>query len=264
MLKAHRGTARRLCSVSPELQIASLPPDEDYGHFTAMQVRDGATRGLRLHLARLDAANRELFGEPLDGSAVRERLRRELAGRTEASVRFTVRRSAEEPGSAPSTVVTIDDPVAMPVGPLRLKSATYQRPLAHIKHLASAGQRNHRRRALDAGFDEALLTNADGVISEGAITNVGFLDGATVVWPDAPSLAGITMQVIVPALAARGVRSVRRLVRLGDVGSFDGALVTNSWGVATVGAIDDVELPVDKAFGHTLAAAYESVPRDPI
>jgi branched-subunit amino acid aminotransferase/4-amino-4-deoxychorismate lyase len=102
------------------------------------------------------------------------------------------------------------------------------------------------------------------VISEGAITNVGFLDGATVVWPDAPSLAGITMQVIVPALAARGVRSVRRLVRLGDVGSFDGALVTNSWGVATVGAIDDVELPVDKAFGHTLAAAYESVPRDPI
>ena len=38
-----------------------------YGHFTAMQVRAGATRGLPLHLARLDAANRELFGVPLAG-----------------------------------------------------------------------------------------------------------------------------------------------------------------------------------------------------
>jgi hypothetical protein len=54
------------------------------------------------------------------------------------------------------------------------------------------------------------------------------------------------------------------VVRLGDVGSFDGAFVTNSWGVATVGAIDDLELPVDEAFGRTLTAAYESVPRDPI
>jgi branched-subunit amino acid aminotransferase/4-amino-4-deoxychorismate lyase len=250
--------------VSPELQIAALPQDEDYGHFTAMQVRDGAARGLRLHLARLDAANKELFGEPLDGGEVRERIRKKLDGRADASVRFAIRRPAGEPGSAPSAVVTVDDPVAMPAGPLRLKSATYQRPLAHIKHLASAGQGDHRQRALDAGFDEALLTNADGVISEGAITNVGFLDGTTVVWPDAPALAGITMQVIVPALAARGFPSVSRVVRLRDVGSFDGAFVTNSWGVATVGAIDDLELPVDEAFGRTLAAAYESEPWDPI
>ena len=57
---------------------------------------------------------------------------------------------------------------------------------------------------------------------------------------------------------------MRRLVLLGDVGSFDGAFVTNAWGVATVGAIDDLELPVDEAFGHTLAAAYESVPWKPI
>jgi hypothetical protein len=37
-----------------------------YGHFTAMQVRHGPVRGLDLHLARLDAANREMFGIPLD------------------------------------------------------------------------------------------------------------------------------------------------------------------------------------------------------
>ena len=33
-----------------------------FGHFTAMQVRGRRTRGLTLHLARLEAANRELFG----------------------------------------------------------------------------------------------------------------------------------------------------------------------------------------------------------
>ncbi|GCD48319.1 hypothetical protein [Streptomyces paromomycinus] len=38
-----------------------------YGHAIAMQVRGGQVRGLGFHLARLDAATRELFGERLDG-----------------------------------------------------------------------------------------------------------------------------------------------------------------------------------------------------
>jgi hypothetical protein len=32
-----------------------------YGHFTAMQVRGRRTRGLALHLRRLEAATKELF-----------------------------------------------------------------------------------------------------------------------------------------------------------------------------------------------------------
>lgn len=43
---------------------------DNYGHFSAMQVRDRAVRGLRLHLDRLDAANRELFDRPLNGDRV--------------------------------------------------------------------------------------------------------------------------------------------------------------------------------------------------
>src|ERR1700683_3884000 len=38
----------------------------DYGHFTAMQVRDGCVRGLDLHLARLAAATQEVFQAGLD------------------------------------------------------------------------------------------------------------------------------------------------------------------------------------------------------
>ena len=43
-----------------------------YGHFTAMQVRGGRTRGLQLHLDRLDAASREMFGAALEGGQVRD------------------------------------------------------------------------------------------------------------------------------------------------------------------------------------------------
>jgi branched-subunit amino acid aminotransferase/4-amino-4-deoxychorismate lyase len=42
-----------------------------YGHFTAMQVRGDRVRGLDLHLTRLDAANRELFGAGLGPATVR-------------------------------------------------------------------------------------------------------------------------------------------------------------------------------------------------
>jgi hypothetical protein len=43
-----------------------------YGHFTAMQVRHRATRGLALHLERLARANRERFGVGLDEERIRE------------------------------------------------------------------------------------------------------------------------------------------------------------------------------------------------
>ena len=43
----------------------SLLDHEGWGHFTAMQVRGGRVRGLGLHLARLEAAHREVYGRAL-------------------------------------------------------------------------------------------------------------------------------------------------------------------------------------------------------
>ena len=63
----------------------------NYGHVTAMQVRGGAVRGLGLHLARLDAATRELFGTGLDGELVRAHARHALGTDTpDASLRISV------------------------------------------------------------------------------------------------------------------------------------------------------------------------------
>lgn len=66
------------------------------GHFTAMQVRGRKTRGMEFHLARLDAATRELFGVGLDGDRVRGYIGHALADATaDASVRVNVFRSGK-------------------------------------------------------------------------------------------------------------------------------------------------------------------------
>ena len=236
----------------------AFPAVVNYGHFTAMQVRNGAVRGLGLHLTRLDLATRELFGTSLDGELVRAHIRHALgAGSPDASVRVSV--FQPDPGGPPSIMVVVRPAEDPPAGPQRLTAVEYQRPVAHIKHTGTFGQTFHGRAARRAGFDDALLTGAGGVIAEGAITNVGFFDGSDVIWPDAPSLVGITMQLITTALAGRAVPSRHDTVRVADLPSFRSAFVTNSLGVAPLGQVDDQVLPADPVFIRGVADAYESV-----
>ena len=221
-----------------------------YGHFTAMQVRGGRVRGLAFHLARLDAATKELFGIGLSGERVLGHLRHALAGSTEnASVRinvFSADGSMEPaPGTEPgiSVLVTVRPPREMPAAPWRLCSVPYQRPFAHIKHVGGFAQGHYIKLVEQRGFDEPLLVGEGGLVAEGAITNVGFIEGETVVWPQAPMLLGIGMQVLQRELAAAGVPQTHRRVTLEDLASFDGAFVTNSWGAAAVGRIDELDVP---------------------
>lgn len=234
----------------------------NYGHFTAMQVRDGATRGLGFHLARLDLATRELFGGGLDGERIRGLVRHALGERAAASVRVTVFRPAGDPDV--SVLVSVGPPARMAEGPQSLMSVPYQRPVAHLKHIGGFGQAYYGRLAEAAGFDTALLTGRDGVISEGAVTNIAFLDGDRVVWPDAPALDGVARQVLERELAAAGVPSVRRVIRLADVGSYDGSMVTNARGMARVARIDDTVLPTDSPLAATVERVFDATPWDAV
>ena len=241
-------------------QLSAAAP-AGYGHFTAMQVRNGRVRGLGLHLARLDAANREMFGAGLDTEAVLGYIRNALSGQArDASVRVYV----YEAPDGPAVMVTVRPPGTMAPDVWRLRTAPYQRSLAHIKHIGDFGQGYFSRLARRNGFDEALLTGPDGIICEGSITNIGFSDGGGVLWPSAPALAGITMQILERALAERGVPSRRAPVRVSDLGSFAGAFVTNSHGIAPVGQVDELTLPVDTALMAVLTQAYESAGWDQI
>ncbi len=230
-----------------------------YGHFTAMQLRSGRTRGLQLHLDRLDAANREMFGAALEGGRVRDLIRHALGARVrDASVRVIVQQPVEQ--EPPWVMVTVRPP-ADPLPDSSLQQVAYQRSLAHLKHTGDFGQSYYGRLAERNGFGEALLTGSDGLISEGSMTNTGFFDSTAVIWPAAAMLAGITMQLIQARLALPQRHSP---VRVADLGSFGAVFITNSHGVAAVTQVDGRRLAVDTAFISMLKDCYESVPWEEI
>jgi branched-subunit amino acid aminotransferase/4-amino-4-deoxychorismate lyase len=229
-----------------------------YGHFTAMQVRRRSTRGLALHLSRLTVANKELFDAELDHARVRELIRHALGDTEDASVRVYVFASDEEP----KIMVTVKPPGAV-TAPQRLHSVQYQRPDAHLKHLATE-QGFYSRLARRNHFDDALLTEPDGSIAESATANIGFFDESGVIWPDAPLLRGITMQLLERQLPELGMPSRRAPVRLQEIASFKGAFLSNARGVATVSQVDAEPLRVDAECMKTISDAYASVPWDAI
>jgi branched-subunit amino acid aminotransferase/4-amino-4-deoxychorismate lyase len=229
-----------------------------FGHFTSMQVRGGRTRGLELHLRRLETANRELFGGSLDGDRVRALVRHALAGTANASVRVYAFESDDEP----VLVVTVREPAELET-PQQLRSVAYQRPEAHLKHLATE-QGYHSRLARRGGFDDALLTTSDGRISESATANVAFLTDDGVVWPEGRFLHGITMQLLERALPEAGVPSWRAPVWLSDIQSFRGAFVSNARGVALVSGVDSLPLATDETRVQAVADVYASLPWDPL
>ncbi|MFB8105988.1 aminotransferase class IV [Streptomyces sp. NPDC056007] len=273
----------------PHVEMDGRPVTEDdlrvpalhgFGHFTALQVRDRAVRGLGPHLERLDAANRELFQRPLDGGLVRELIRSALdrVGLRDASVRV---QGFLPPGEGRTRVmVTVREAATMAPGARSLMSVPYARAVPHIKRPGEFGQTYYGMLAARAGFDEALLTAPGGVVTEGAITNIGFWDGSSVVWPDAPALPGITMALLERGLAAAGEPSVRRPVTLDGLGAFRGAFLCNSQGIAPVRRIDAVEFgsgdrategaaeteKTDEMAGvmRRLETVYRSAPADPL
>jgi branched-subunit amino acid aminotransferase/4-amino-4-deoxychorismate lyase len=234
----------------------SLLEHEGWGHFTAMQVRGGRTRGLDLHLARLEAAHREVYGRALGGQEVRARFRHALGGQPDASVRVH--------GYWAGLIVTVRGPRDMPRRPHSMTALHFQRPLARLKHVGSWGQGRFREAALAAGFDEGLLVDEAGRISEGTVTNVGFWRDGTAIWPDAPKLAGVTMLLLRRQLTAAGVPQAEAPVCLRDLPGQDGMILCNARGWASVGRVDDLMIPQDRAFTGAVAAAFDRCPWDEI
>ncbi len=230
----------------------------NYGHFTAMQVRRRRVRGIDLHLRRLVSATQELFGVEIDQELIRDRVRHALQDTADASVRVNVFQREDE-GIA--VMVVVRAPAEVADAPQRLMSVPYQRAAAHIKHVGTFGLIYYGRLAERRGFDDALLTTADGLISEAAISNIGFYDGISIVWPDAPCLGGITMQLLQANLP---IPSRRVPVRLSDLPTYQAAFVTNSLGIAPVSQINEVAFSVPADLGGLLTATYDAVAWDPI
>jgi branched-subunit amino acid aminotransferase/4-amino-4-deoxychorismate lyase len=242
----------------------------NYGHYSTMQVRGGAVAGLELHLDRLAASSRELFGIAVDTDLVRTYLRQAISGAPDASVRVTVfgGNGRRHPIAITNlnVLVSVGDPAsAEPGSDWRLRTTTYQRDLPHIKHVATLGLIRHWRSAIDDGFDDALFVSQDGLVSEGTAWNLALWDGERVVWPDAPQLSGITMQVLRQALTATGVAWTSAPVHRADLPAFTGAATTYSTQAGRpVASIDEVHFGQTDELVKVLRQAWKTVVWDRI
>lgn len=260
----------------PALWIHGAPADPadlahqalvNYGAYTSFRFEGGGTRGLSLHLARLQAAARELFGAPIDESQVRTEVRQALGEREAAFVRislFSREISHRDPTwvGAPEVMVGVFDPPP-PLGdrPLRVRSFVHQRDVPHLKSVSTLGLMRARRAVRATGADDALFVDASGRVSEGTLWNIGFVAGDTIVWPEAPMLAGVTQALLTARLAGQGLSCETREIHLDDVGAFDGAFLCNSATPACpIAEIDAVWLDTSADVLAKLQAAWVANP----
>ena len=189
----------------------------NYGAYTSFRVEDGEARGLDRHLARLQAAAVELFGEALDEGELRGWMRAAVAGRDACFLRASLfsreitHRAVEWRGRPRVTIGVFDTPAPLAAS-MRVQPQVHARQAPHLKHVATFELVQARRSAKTAGFDDALFVDADGRIAEGALWNIGFIAGDRVTWPEAPMLEGVTQGLIEEGLAGGGLTSVREPV----------------------------------------------------
>ncbi|XVU22689.1 hypothetical protein ACQPZJ_36255 [Actinoplanes sp. CA-054009] len=106
-----------------------------------------------------------------------------------------------------------------------------------------------------------LFLGADGGVREGSVWNVVFFDGERVIWPEAPMLTGVTMQVLRRGLDKLGVASDRR--RITSLEGLVGAAAANSHCPAQpLASVDGWELPEPAALTEVLWRAWREVPWD--
>lgn len=241
-----------------------------YGAFTSFRVEGGGVRGLGLHLARLETAAIELFGEAAGEARLRELMRGALKGRSDAWLRVSLfsrevwMRETNRVGP-PSVMVGVFDPPPPLALSMRLHPQTYQREAAHLKHAATFGLMRGRRLAKQAGFDDALFVTEAGWISEGTVWNIGFIMGERIVWPEAPMLAGVAQTLIRDNLAAVGLESETRPVQLEEIAEFDGAFICNSATPAcAVDAIGARRFSPDHGTVARVAEAWSRAPVEPL
>lgn len=242
-----------------------------FAHFTAMQVRNGAVRGLDLHLARLRSASIELFGQALADELVRKHLRAGIEnGPPDVSLTATMfSRSGEFTRSGaqndPAILVRTGPSYDGPEGPLRLAAVAHERPLAAIKQVGEAAKTYYLRKAVKEGYDDAAFIDARGYLSEATIWNLAFWDGEAIIWPKAARLTGITMGIVRRQLEKLNIPLREETISLDRLKSLKGAAVMNSWtpGVPVTG-IASVPMPASPWFLETLRQAYEREPLVPL
>ena len=118
-------------------------------------------------------------------------------------------------------------------------------PLGRFKTCNKLPQILARSEADEAGADEALLSNTNGCVAEGASSNVFWVKRGTIYTPPVAAgiLPGVTRSVVFELAAKLGIAIREKNIRLKDIGRMDGVFLSlTSWGIIEVTSLDGKRL----------------------
>jgi branched-subunit amino acid aminotransferase/4-amino-4-deoxychorismate lyase len=232
------------------------------GLFETLRADDGRVHFLTEHLERL-AASARTFRLPFPANVPwQERLAQLLTAnglsRGPARVKILLTRGVAEglglPEECRPTLVIYAQPytppspeayaAGWPVAVFPEGRSTFvgrHKSLNYLFYLAA------RQFALDRGAREALILEADGLVSEGAATSLIYLRQGEYYLPaSASTLPGVTVTVLGRGLAARGLSLKARRTTVAQLKASDGIWLANSlMGLMPVAAVDGAPVPVN-------------------
>ena len=232
------------------------------GCFETIAVHDRRPRMLGRHLRRLDTALRRLA---ISGTPSEDELRGAIdalidaRGTDEARIRVTITagpgESPRHRGPSPLCIVSIGA-LAAPPASARLTLTHWVRnersPLMGIKSTSWSENAIILRQATGAGYDNALLADSTGRLSECTTASIFLvIDGAVLTPPlDTGCLPGISREVLLEAGA-----TTEADLRPADLDRADEVFITSAVsGVVPVSAVDHRVFPVDGPLTRTAAA----------
>jgi branched-chain amino acid aminotransferase len=244
------------------------------GFFETLRADAGRVQFLAEHLERLTASARAFRLPFPDNVPWEERLARLLAAnglsRGPARVKILLSRGEAEglglpPGPRPTLVIW-----AQPYVPPAPEEYTAGWPVTVFPEGRSIFVGRHkslnylfylaaRQYALDRGAKEALILEANGLVSEGAATSLIYLYQGRYYTPESASaLPGVTLMVLRRGLAARGLTLDPRPTRVDSLQETDGLWLVNSlMGLMPVAAVNGTPVPLspNPAFLQEVLAA---------
>ncbi len=242
----------------------------NYGHFSAMRVEErlrarprpasGTTRTLRRANCSAAALERErvrgylrhaIGAEPRAAVAAREY----LFARAES-------RSARSLPVPPDVLVTRCPRVAAvnhahAPEDLRTTRAIWRRSsMSALFHFSTIA--GWRSRPVSTMRCSSTTSAASAKVRSGISASP---TRSGIVWPDAPRLTGVSMQLLQQGMARCGVPSALRAIRLDDLAACRSAFFSNaSVPMRPIASIDAVEFAIDEALLENLRQCYESNP----
>ena len=198
---------------------------------------------LAAHLERARAGAEELGFDPGPTDRLAEAVRATAAANHEAldgadsALRLTISAGLIDPespipgrGVGPPTVVVTSHPLAASAEGATAVTVPLARELPHVKAVSYLVAVTAKRRARELGADEALLTDGQGHVLEGATSNVfAVVDGTLVTPPTgAGLLAGVTRAVVLELTDQLGVPSQERALSLAELLQADEAFLTST------------------------------------